>query len=61
MSVLALLIPTSIGLGLIGLAAFLWSMRNGQYEDLDGSAERVLLDDEDRPLPPRDEADGDGR
>ena len=59
MSVLALLIPTSIGLGLIGLAAFLWSMRNGQYEDLDGSAERVLLDDEDRPLPPRDEVDED--
>ncbi|SDY94223.1 cbb3-type cytochrome oxidase assembly protein CcoS [Citreimonas salinaria] len=55
MSVLALLIPTSIGLGLVGLAAFLWSMRNGQYEDLDGSAERVLLDDEDRPLPTRDE------
>lgn len=54
MSVLALLIPTSIGLGLIGLAAFLWSMRNGQYEDLDGSAERVLLDDEDRRLPPPD-------
>ena len=56
MSVLALLIPTSIGLGLIGLVAFLWSMRNGQYEDLDGSAERVLMNDEDKPLPARDEA-----
>ena len=53
MSVLALLIPTSIALGLVGLGAFLWSMRSGQYEDLDGSAERVLLDD-DRPLPKRD-------
>ncbi|WP_375262258.1 cbb3-type cytochrome oxidase assembly protein CcoS [Palleronia sp.] len=54
MSILALLIPTSIGLGLIGLVAFLWSMRSGQYEDLSGSAERVLLDEEDRPLPSRD-------
>ena len=61
MSVLALLIPTSIGLGLVGLGAFLWSMRNGQYEDLSGSAERVLLDDDDRPLPPRDEANEDRR
>jgi cbb3-type cytochrome oxidase maturation protein len=32
-------------MGIIGLLAFLWSMRNGQYEDLDGAAERVLLDD----------------
>ena len=53
MSVLALLIPTSIVLGLVGLCAFLWSMRSGQYEDLAGSAERVLLDDDDRPLPIR--------
>lgn len=52
MNVLALLIPTSIVLGLIGLGAFLWSMRSGQYEDLMGSAERVLDDDEE-PLPVR--------
>ena len=57
MSVLALLIPTSIGLGLIGLAAFLWSMRSGKYEDLSGSAERVLLDEEDWPLPSREETE----
>lgn len=50
MSVLALLIPTSIGLGLIGFCAFVWSMRNGQYEDLRGAAERVLASD-DRPVP----------
>lgn len=54
MSVLALLIPTSIVLGLIGLGAFLWSMRSGQYEDLRGSAERVL-DSDDRPLVARAE------
>ena len=40
---LTLLIPVSIGLGLVGLCAFLWSLRNGQFEDLDGAAERVLL------------------
>ncbi|TIU32099.1 MAG: cbb3-type cytochrome oxidase assembly protein CcoS [Mesorhizobium sp.] len=33
----------------MGLAAFLWSLRTGQYEDLDGAAERVLLDDDDKP------------
>lgn len=57
MSVLTLLIPTSIGLGLLGLAAFLWSMRSGQYDDLRGSAERVLNSD-DEPLPTRAEEKG---
>ena len=57
MSVLTLLIPTSIGLGLLGLAAFLWSMRSGQYDDLRGSAERVLNSD-DEPLPTRTKEKG---
>ena len=52
MSTYLYLVPVALGLGLIGLAAFLWSLRNGQYEDLDGAAERVLLD-EDRPLSDR--------
>lgn len=43
------LVPIALCLGAVGLAAFLWSLRSGQYEDLDGAAERVL-DDEDRPL-----------
>ncbi|HEY2871393.1 MAG TPA: cbb3-type cytochrome oxidase assembly protein CcoS [Reyranella sp.] len=43
------LIPVALALGAAGLAAFLWSLRNGQYEDLDGAAERILFD-EDRPL-----------
>lgn len=47
------LVPIALGLGLVGLGAFLWSMRNGQYEDLDGAAERVLMD-EDRPITDRD-------
>jgi cbb3-type cytochrome oxidase maturation protein len=46
MSALAFLVPTSIVLGLVGLACFLWTLRSRQYEDLDGAAERVLLDDE---------------
>lgn len=53
MSNLVLLIPIALGLGLIGLAAFLWTLRSGQYEDLDGAAERILYDDdeEDRRRP----------
>lgn len=40
------LIPIALLLGLIGLGAFLWSLRSGQYDDLDGAAERILFDDE---------------
>ena len=46
---LLVLVPLAILMGLVGLAAFLWSLRSGQYEDLDGAAERILLDDEDKP------------
>lgn len=46
MTVLLYLIPMALVLGLGGLAAFLWSLRAGQYEDLDGSALRVLSDDD---------------
>ena len=44
MSLLAWLVPVALGMGLVGLLAFLWSMKSGQLEDLDGAAERVLLD-----------------
>lgn len=37
-----ILIPLSIGLGLIGLAAFVWALRNGQFEDPDGAAWRII-------------------
>lgn len=47
MSVLAYLIPIALFLGLLGLGAFLWSLRSGQFEDLDGAAHRILFDDED--------------
>ena len=45
MSLLAWLVPVALGMGLVGLLAFLWSMKSGQLEDLDGAAERVLLDE----------------
>lgn len=51
MSVLTYLIPVSLLLGTAALVLFLWSLRSGQYEDLDGAAERILYD-EDVPLPP---------
>lgn len=54
MNGLAVLIPIALLLGLAGLAAFFWSVKSGQFEDLDGAAMRVLIEeDEDRP--PRDE------
>lgn len=47
MDVLIYLIPAALFLGLLGLGAFLWSLRKGQYEDLDGAAERILFDEDD--------------
>jgi len=47
MSNLIFLIPIALFLGGLGLAAFIWSLSNGQYEDLDGAAERILIDEED--------------
>jgi cbb3-type cytochrome oxidase maturation protein len=46
MTNLLVLMPVALGLGLLGLAAFLWSLRTGQYDDLEGAAARVLEDDE---------------
>ncbi|SCZ13669.1 cbb3-type cytochrome oxidase assembly protein CcoS [Microvirga guangxiensis] len=40
------LILIALGMGAAGLAAFLWSLRAGQYDDLDGAAERVLLEED---------------
>jgi cbb3-type cytochrome oxidase maturation protein len=54
MSALVYLIPVALLLGLIGLVAFLWALKSGQFDDLDGAAHRVLLDDEEKPLPPPD-------
>ncbi|WP_265569447.1 cbb3-type cytochrome oxidase assembly protein CcoS [Sphingomicrobium nitratireducens] len=51
MTVLATLIPIALGLGLLGLAAFFWAMKHGQFEDLDGASMRILIDEDDE-LPP---------
>ncbi|MFY9598738.1 MAG: cbb3-type cytochrome oxidase assembly protein CcoS [Pseudolabrys sp.] len=46
MNVLIYLVPMALGLGLLGLFGFLWALRSGQYSDVDGAAQRVLLDDD---------------
>lgn len=45
MSYLTVLVPIAVLMGLAGLAAFMWTLRSGQYDDLDGAAQRILLDD----------------
>ena len=47
MSAIIYLIPIALLLGGVGLAAFLWSLKRGQFDDLDGAAHRILFDDED--------------
>lgn len=46
MEVMVILVPLALGLGLLGLLAFLWSLKNGQFDDLEGAAWRAILDDE---------------
>ena len=46
MSGLAIIIPVALLMGLGGLGFFFWAMRNNQFEDLDGAAQRVLIDEE---------------
>lgn len=45
MTVLLFLIPIALAMGGLGLAAFLWALKSGQYEDMDGAARRILFDD----------------
>ncbi|HUG63119.1 MAG TPA: cbb3-type cytochrome oxidase assembly protein CcoS [Methylomirabilota bacterium] len=56
MTILLYLVPIALFLGLIGLAAFLWSLKSGQYDDLDGAAWRAIQDDD---LPDRPDGDKD--
>ena len=64
MTALIWLIPVALGLGFLGLVGFLWSLKSGQFEDLDGAGERILIDDDKplqpRPQPPEAEGDADG-
>jgi cbb3-type cytochrome oxidase maturation protein len=48
-TVLLFFIPLALGLGALALLAFFWSIRSGQFDDPDGDAVRILLDDEDPP------------
>ena len=58
MTALAWLIPVALLLGLLGLIAFMWALRSGQFEDLEGAAYRILEDDREEPVPPKkDDAD----
>lgn len=50
MTTLMFLIPIALGMGALGLVAFFWAMKSGQYEDLEGAATRILIDDEDDEL-----------
>ncbi len=54
MTILLMLIPVALSLGLLGLLGFLWALKSGQFDDLDGAAHRILFDDDDgpRPAPP---------
>jgi cbb3-type cytochrome oxidase maturation protein len=49
MTGLLVLIPVALGLGLAGLAAFFWALRDGQFDDPDGAAARILIDEDDTP------------
>lgn len=52
MEILTILIPVSLFLGGLGLAAFFWSMKNRQYDDPEGDARRILTDQwDDKPKP----------
>lgn len=47
MTILLYLIPVALVLGGLGLAAFLWALKSGQYDDMEGAANRILFDDDD--------------
>ena len=48
MNMLVILISAALLLGLAGLVAFLWALKSGQFDDLDGAAERILIDEEEQ-------------
>ena len=54
MEVMVILVPLALGLGLVGLLGFLWSLTSGQYDDLEGAAWRAIADDDPAPNAPPD-------
>ncbi len=55
MSVLLYMIPVALLLGSIGLGAFIWALKSGQYDDLDGAANRILNDEDAAPPPDKEQ------
>lgn len=51
MDILLYLIPLALLIGITWLAVFVWTIRSNQYDDLDGAAQRILIDDEAAPAP----------
>ena len=58
MNILVFLIPVALFLGGAGLVLFFWAMRDGQFEDLDGAANRILIDDEEDDRTSKSEEEG---
>ncbi|GLH81047.1 hypothetical protein SSBR45G_59560 [Bradyrhizobium sp. SSBR45G] len=56
MEVMIILVPLALALGLAGLVGFLWSLKSGQYEDLEGAAWRAIADDDEPVAPVQPEA-----
>ena len=52
MNIIFLLAPVSVLLGLVAVGAFVWTLRSGQYEDIEGAAARILIEDDDVAVSP---------
>ncbi len=59
MTSLAWLVPAALTLGMMGLAAFLWALRSGQFDDLEGAKWRAISDDNDRMVTKQDRNEAD--
>ncbi|NCO20585.1 MAG: cbb3-type cytochrome oxidase assembly protein CcoS [Rhodobacterales bacterium] len=51
MNILLILVPVSLALGAMWLAWFIWALKHDQFEDLEGDANRILFDEDDKPRP----------
>jgi cbb3-type cytochrome oxidase maturation protein len=54
MTIILVLLPVALLMGFTGLMAFMWSLRNGQYDDLEGAAVRAIMDDDEHMIPGRE-------
>ncbi|MBI5463156.1 MAG: cbb3-type cytochrome oxidase assembly protein CcoS [Gammaproteobacteria bacterium] len=60
MDILYLLIPLAVVIMIVAVAAFMWAVKSGQYEDLEGPAHRILMDDDDPRIPKQPGRGADG-